>query len=204
MPKNSRHPTIEKVEAWKRWPAPNVFSPRWMGQKRRETLHLGAKPHFWVVLLNRSMACAAFFGWLSKFWPPSRTGWWVRFHTRPARFYWRFSDPSQGLHPKRWNEGGDVHCTRGWFCDDHVFFKSNKKTWVEKKKHAAFGEDFLVTANWVEAFFLPPYTSQMEFNWSAYTSPVSKLQHGGVRCCVAMHLFLEEAGIMSSESGCRW
>lgn len=76
--------------------------------------------------------------------------------------------------------GGDVYCTRGWFCDDHVFFfTSNKKTWVEKKKHAAFGEGFLVTANWVEAFFLPPYTSQMEFNWSAYTSPVSKLQHGG-------------------------
>ena len=81
--------------------------------------------------------------------------------------------------------------------DDSVmimfFLKSNKKTWVEKKKHAAFGEDFLVTANWVEAFFLPPYTSQMEFNWSAYTSPVSKLQHSGGPLLRGNALFLEES-----------
>lgn len=175
--KESRHPTIKKVEAWKRWPAQTDL---W----QTDLWHV---QHFLVGFLN----CDPLH---------EQDGEWG-FTRAQQGFFEDFRIPRKVYILKDGMRGGCLLHQRmilWWSC----FFYVKQKTWVEKKKHAAFGEGFLVTANWVEAFFLPPYTSQMEFNWSAYTSPVSKLS--GVRCCVAMHFFLRKAKIMSSESGCRW
>ena len=41
-----------------------------------------------------------------------------------------------------------------------------------------------------EAFFLPPFTTQMEFNWSAYTSPVLGLDVGTLDTAVVTAVVL--------------
>ena len=87
-----------------------------------------------------------------------------------------------------------------WSC----FFTSNKKTWVEKKKHAAFGEVFWSqqTESRLSSFLL------IRPKWSSIGLPIPhpslSFNTAGVRCCVAMHFFLRKAEIMSSESGCGW